>query len=70
MAVEFCRRYSAPVTRVDVTQSGGLGQNSTVSVRGTDAKHLLVLIDGVRLNNAGISGQPDLNQFGGTGTAG
>ncbi|MBT0386268.1 TonB-dependent vitamin B12 receptor BtuB [Morganella morganii] len=48
---------------VDVTQSGGLGQNSTVSVRGTDAKHLLVLIDGVRLNNAGISGQPDLNQF-------
>lgn len=48
---------------VDVTQSGGLGQNSTVSVRGTDAKHLLVLIDGIRLNNAGISGQPDLNQF-------
>lgn len=48
---------------VDVTQSGGLGQNSTVRVRGTEAKHLLVLIDGVRLNNAGITGEPDLNQF-------
>ncbi|HCM63269.1 MAG TPA: vitamin B12/cobalamin outer membrane transporter [Morganella sp. (in: Bacteria)] len=48
---------------VDVAQSGGLGQKSSVFIRGTDAKHLLVLIDGVRLNNAGIAGEPDLGQF-------
>ncbi|MGL4276038.1 MAG: TonB-dependent receptor plug domain-containing protein, partial [Morganella morganii] len=40
---------------VDVAQNGGLGQASSISVRGTDAKHLLVLIDGIRLNNAGIA---------------
>ncbi|WHZ53897.1 TonB-dependent vitamin B12 receptor BtuB [Morganella morganii] len=48
---------------VDVAQNGGLGQASSISVRGTDAKHLLVLIDGIRLNNAGIAGAADLNQF-------
>lgn len=48
---------------VDIAQSGGLGQQSSLFVRGTEARHVLVLIDGIRLNQAGISGQSDLSQI-------
>ncbi|WP_413739906.1 TonB-dependent vitamin B12 receptor BtuB [Sodalis sp. RH14] len=48
---------------VDIAQSGGLGQQSSLFIRGTDSSHALVLIDGVRLNQAGISGSSDLSQI-------
>lgn len=48
---------------VDIAQSGGMGQNSSIFIRGTNASHVLVLIDGVRLNLAGVSGSADLSQF-------
>ncbi|EHU69391.1 tonB-dependent Receptor Plug domain protein [Escherichia coli DEC4C] len=38
---------------VDITQNGGSGQLSSIFIRGTNASHVLVLIDGVRLNLAG-----------------
>ena len=48
---------------VDVAQSGGLGQQSSLFIRGTNSSHVLVLIDGVRLNQAGITGSSDLSQI-------
>lgn len=48
---------------VDIAQSGGTGQNSSIFIRGTNSSHVLVLIDGVRLNLAGVSGSADLSQF-------
>jgi vitamin B12 transporter len=48
---------------VDIAQSGGAGQNSSLFIRGTNSSHVLVLIDGVRLNLAGVSGSADLSQF-------
>ncbi|MCW2257211.1 vitamin B12 transporter [Providencia alcalifaciens] len=48
---------------VDVAQNGGIGQLSSLFIRGTESRHVLVLIDGVRLNQAGISGSSDLSQI-------
>ncbi|MDV5228125.1 TonB-dependent vitamin B12 receptor BtuB [Providencia rettgeri] len=48
---------------VDISQSGGMGQQSSLFIRGTESRHVLVLIDGVRLNQAGISGSSDLSQI-------
>ncbi|MTC60714.1 TonB-dependent vitamin B12 receptor BtuB [Providencia rustigianii] len=48
---------------VDVAQSGGMGQLSSLFIRGTESRHVLVLIDGVRLNQAGISGSSDMSQI-------
>lgn len=48
---------------VDIAQSGGLGQQSSLFIRGTESRHVLVLIDGIRLNQAGISGSSDLSQI-------
>jgi vitamin B12 transporter len=48
---------------VDVAQSGGLGQKSSLFIRGTNSSHVLVLVDGIRLNQAGISGSSDLSQI-------
>ncbi|MBB8328264.1 TonB-dependent receptor plug domain-containing protein, partial [Escherichia coli] len=48
---------------VDISQNGGSGQLSSIFIRGTNASHVLVLIDGVRLNLAGVSGSADLSQF-------
>ena len=48
---------------VDIAQSGGLGATSSTFIRGTESRHVLVLIDGVPLNNAGISNVPDLSQI-------
>jgi len=38
-------------TGVDVTESGGAGKAASVYIRGTDSKHVLVLIDGVRIGS-------------------
>lgn len=48
---------------VDIAQSGGLGQLSSVFIRGTNSSHVLVLIDGIRLNQAGVTGSSDLSQI-------
>ncbi len=48
---------------VDVAQNGGMGQQSSLFIRGTESRHVLVLIDGVRLNQAGISGSSDMSQI-------
>lgn len=40
------------VPGVDVVQSGGLGGNTAVFIRGANSEHTLVLLDGVALNNA------------------
>lgn len=48
---------------VDVAQNGGLGQTSSLFIRGTNSSHVLILVDGVRLNQAGVSGSSDLSQF-------
>jgi len=48
---------------VDIARNGGLGQQTSLFIRGTESRHVLVLIDGVRLNQAGISGSSDLSQI-------
>ncbi|HIF9102034.1 TPA: TonB-dependent receptor domain-containing protein [Photobacterium damselae] len=42
--------------------SGGLGQNTEVYVRGTSSKHLLVMINGVRIGSATL-GSADFSQI-------
>jgi vitamin B12 transporter len=37
---------------VEVTQNGGLGKVSSTFMRGTNSSHVLVLVDGVRVNSA------------------
>ena len=37
---------------VDLTRNGGLGTNTSLLLRGTNSNHVLVLIDGVRVNSA------------------
>ncbi|WP_312180769.1 TonB-dependent vitamin B12 receptor BtuB [Pantoea sp. CTOTU46764] len=48
---------------VDIAQNGGMGQSSSLFIRGTNSSHVLVLIDGIRLNQAGVSGSSDLSQI-------
>lgn len=48
---------------VDISQSGGMEQQSSLFIRGTESRHVLVLIDGIRLNQAGISGSSDMSQI-------
>ena len=44
---------------ISFTQNGGIGQSTSVSLRGMDTKRTLVLIDGVRYNDlTGLSGAP------------
>ncbi len=45
---------------VSITRSGGVGQNTQVRMRGFTTKHVLVMIDGIKVNNASASS----NQFG------
>ena len=37
---------------VDVTRTGGMGQQTSVFLRGTNSNHVLVLVDGVRASSA------------------
>ncbi|PLR45237.1 TonB-dependent vitamin B12 receptor BtuB [Chimaeribacter arupi] len=48
---------------VDMAQNGGMGQSNSLFIRGTSSSHVLLLIDGIRLNQAGISGSSDLSQI-------
>ena len=40
------------VAGVELSQNGGLGKTSGLFLRGTDSTHVLVLLDGVRINSA------------------
>ncbi len=48
---------------VDIAQYGGLGQGSSMFIRGTNASHVLVLVDGVPVARPGISNTADFNQI-------
>ncbi|ECI6786459.1 TPA_asm: TonB-dependent vitamin B12 receptor BtuB [Salmonella enterica subsp. enterica] len=48
---------------VDISQSGGMGKSSSLYVRGTESRHVLVLIDGVPMARAGISNAIDIGQL-------
>ena len=48
---------------VDIAQYGGMGQTSSTFIRGTEAKHVLVLVDGVPVARSGISNDTDINQI-------
>ncbi|EBP0137504.1 TonB-dependent vitamin B12 receptor BtuB [Salmonella enterica] len=48
---------------VDISQSGGMGKSSSMYVRGTESRHVLVLIDGVPMARAGISNAIDIGQL-------
>ncbi|HWK54334.1 MAG TPA: TonB-dependent receptor [Hyphomicrobiales bacterium] len=41
---------------VHFTRPGGVGQNTTVRIRGADADHTVLVIDGVRLNDPSTTG--------------
>lgn len=44
------------VPGLDVVRSGGVGQNSSIFMRGADSRHTLILIDGVELNDPSTTG--------------
>ncbi|CBG90483.1 TonB-dependent vitamin B12 receptor BtuB [Citrobacter rodentium] len=48
---------------VDVAQNGGMGQSSSLFVRGTEAKHVLVLVDGIPVARPGITNNSDIDQI-------
>jgi vitamin B12 transporter len=48
---------------VDIAQNGGMGQSASLYVRGSEARHTLVLVDGIPLAKPGITGVADLNQI-------
>ena len=48
---------------VNTVVNGGLGQLSSLFIRGTESDHVLILVNGIRLNQAGISGSSDLSQI-------
>ena len=47
---------------VEVTQAGGIGQPSSLFLRGTNSSHTLILLDGVRINSA-TSGATAIDQL-------
>jgi vitamin B12 transporter len=65
-AVELEEKHFTTVTEalntisgINFTQNGGIGQVSSVQLRGFDSKRVLVLIDGIRYNDVtGLSGAP------------
>lgn len=48
---------------VDIVQNGGMGQSSTMYIRGTNANQVLVLVDGIPVARPGISNTADFNQI-------
>src|SRR5512135_3613779 len=50
------------VAGVEIDQSGGTGKTAGVFLRGTDSTHVLVLVDGVRVNSA-TSGATAVDQL-------
>ena len=50
------------VAGLDISQQGGRGQSSSVFMRGTNANHTLVLVDGIRISSATL-GTSDLQSI-------
>ncbi|MBJ3815242.1 TonB-dependent vitamin B12 receptor BtuB [Shimwellia pseudoproteus] len=48
---------------VDIAQYGGLGQSSSLFIRGTETRQTLILVDGIPVTRPGITNNPDLNQI-------
>ncbi|MEI7064404.1 TonB-dependent vitamin B12 receptor BtuB [Dickeya chrysanthemi] len=48
---------------VDIGQNGGRGQLASVFIRGTESRHILVLIDGIRMASPGVTGTTDFSQI-------
>jgi len=48
----------ADLAGIDIDNSGGLGQQSSVFIRGADSDHTLLLIDGVRVGSATLGIAP------------
>lgn len=48
---------------IDISQYGGRGQLGSLYVRGANASHALVLIDGVRMASPGVTGSIDFSQI-------
>ncbi|WP_455815025.1 TonB-dependent vitamin B12 receptor BtuB [Pseudomonas graminis] len=48
---------------VDVAQNGGMGQANYIYIRGAEARHTLVLIDGIPLAKSGITGIADFSEI-------
>ena len=48
---------------VDISQTGGMGNSSSLYVRGTEARHVLVLIDGIPMARPGVSNGVDIGQI-------
>ena len=52
----------ARVSGVQMTANGGLGKNSSIFIRGTESRHVLLLVDGVRYGSA-TTGQANFDNF-------
>ncbi|HVP34655.1 MAG TPA: TonB-dependent receptor [Steroidobacteraceae bacterium] len=48
----------ADLAGINIDQSGGLGQQSSVFIRGADSDHTLLLVDGVRVGSATLGTAP------------
>ena len=48
---------------VDIAQYGGMGQSSSLFIRGTETRQTLILVDGIPVTRPGITNNPDLNQI-------
>jgi len=48
---------------VDIASNGGIGQSSSVFIRGAESRHTLVLIDGIPLAKPGVTGTADFSQI-------
>lgn len=48
---------------VDIAQNGGLGQNSSLYLRGTEARQALILVDGIPLARPGVTNVAALNKI-------
>ena len=48
---------------VSISSSGGRGQTTQIRMRGAEGNHVMVLVDGVEVNDPAIGGEFDLATF-------
>jgi len=56
--VSSVQELLADLAGINIDSSGGLGQQSSVFIRGADSDHTLLLIDGVRVGSATLGRSP------------
>ncbi|HDY85783.1 MAG TPA: cobalamin receptor, partial [Methylophaga sp.] len=49
-------------TGIDMTNNGGIGKATSISIRGSNSSHVLVLVDGVKWHSA-TTGGPSIQDF-------